>query len=411
MHITRRESIGTIAALGATLVAPRMASAQGREVKVAMLAPLSGPWGRQGQLMKIGAEMGIEDINAQGGIRALGGAKMKLVIVDAGNSVEQAKNAAQRLVAGEPDLVAGTGAWLSSFTLAVTEITERAGLPWLTLSYADPITSRGFRYIIQTSATSSNQAAQSMPAVLDMAERATGQRPKTVALVGDSTATPQAFLNPLRQGGFEKLGVKIVSDQTYTPPLSDATNLVQTVRSLQPKPDFLIFYSTNAPDAVLFLKKMKEFGITGDRLPIIAPGAVHLGNPEILNLLSKDELEGLIMIIAHWYSKKQENLPSLTKRSGERWLGQDVLVTYGDMLLIKDAIERAKSIDRDKVMAALRSTDTDTGPAPYFNGRLKFDEAGRRVGAPVIMVQWQNGVPVTVGPPDEAFAQPYWPKK
>ena len=39
--------------------------------------------------MKIGAEMGIEDINAQGGIRALGGAKMKLVIVDAGNSVEQ----------------------------------------------------------------------------------------------------------------------------------------------------------------------------------------------------------------------------------------------------------------------------------------------------------------------------------
>ena len=34
----------------------------------------------------------------------------------------------------QPDLVGGTGSWLSSFTLAVTEVTERAQLPWLTLS-------------------------------------------------------------------------------------------------------------------------------------------------------------------------------------------------------------------------------------------------------------------------------------
>ena len=51
--------------------------------------------------------------------------------------------AAQRLVAQEPDVVGGTGAWLSSFTLAITEVTERAKLPWLTLSYSDVITERG----------------------------------------------------------------------------------------------------------------------------------------------------------------------------------------------------------------------------------------------------------------------------
>ena len=54
----------------------------------------------------MGAEMGIEHINAQGGIKSLGGAKMKLVVIDCGDTTEKAKNAAQRMVAQEPDLVA-----------------------------------------------------------------------------------------------------------------------------------------------------------------------------------------------------------------------------------------------------------------------------------------------------------------
>ena len=83
----------------------------------------------------------------------MGGAKLELVAIDAGDSAEKAKNAAQRLVAQEPDVVGGMGAWLSTFTLAVTEVTERAEIPWLTLSYADTITDRGFKYVFQTSPT------------------------------------------------------------------------------------------------------------------------------------------------------------------------------------------------------------------------------------------------------------------
>ena len=49
------------------------------------------------------------DINAQGGVKALGGAKLKLVVLDSGDTTEKAKNAAQRMVAQETDLVAATG--------------------------------------------------------------------------------------------------------------------------------------------------------------------------------------------------------------------------------------------------------------------------------------------------------------
>src|SRR5215472_8754740 len=148
------------------------ASAQTKEVKIALIAPLSGPWARQGDLVKKGAEMAIDDINGAGGIKSLGGAKLKLVIADTGDSAEKAKNAAQRLIAQEPDLVAGEGAWLSSFTLAVTEVTERAHLPWFTLSYSDQITARGFHYVFQTSATADRQAELALPTIMKLAESA-----------------------------------------------------------------------------------------------------------------------------------------------------------------------------------------------------------------------------------------------
>src|SRR5258707_4261277 len=101
--------------------------------------------------MRDGAEMGVDHINAQGGIKSLGGAKLKLVVLDSGDTTEKAKNAAQRMVAQETDLVAASGAYLSSFTLAVTEVTERANLAVLNLSYSDLINHRGLEYVLQNS--------------------------------------------------------------------------------------------------------------------------------------------------------------------------------------------------------------------------------------------------------------------
>ena len=101
-----------------------------------------------------------------------------------------------------------------------------AGLPWVTLSYADQLTARGFKYLVQTVPVASVLALESMPTVLTMAEKASGKRPTTVAIISDGTAASQAFVKPLREGGFEKLGVKVVVDEVFTPPLSDATTLV-----------------------------------------------------------------------------------------------------------------------------------------------------------------------------------------
>lgn len=411
----RKLSRGALCLLAATVLLawPTLSSrvySQQKDVKVALVAPLSGAMARAGDLMQIGAKLGMEDINAAGGIKALGGVKMQLVVEDAGNTVESAKNAAQRLVANEPDVVAGTGAWSSSLTLAITEVTERAGLPWITLSYADQITGRGFKNLVQTVPIASVLALDSMPTVLSMAKSATGKEPTTVAIISDSTAAAQAFVKPLREGGFAKLGVKVVADEVFTSPLTDATTMVQKLRAS--KPDFLLFYCLQFPDAKLVLSKMGEFGLGEGRLPTVTVG-VQFASPEMLKAAGAQALEGLIIVAPNWPSHAQAKiLPALTKRSGEPWLNQDTISTYGDMWLIKDAIERAGSADRAKVMAALRATDATSGPAEYYLGdRLAFDETGRRIGGAVGLIQWQEGKPELIWPAKLAVSTPRWPRE
>lgn len=401
-------ALSLVLATGFGVSAP--AHAQTNEVKIGLIGPMSGPWARQGDLMLKGANLAIDRINAEGGIKALGGAKIKLIVFDAGDSVEKAKNAAQRMIAQEPDLVGAAGAWLSSFTLGVTEVTERAELPVLTLSYSDQITSRGFKYVFQTSPTGGTQAEKALPALVKLAETATGRKPETVGIIMDNTAAPVSFVKPMRAGGIEALGLKLVVDETFTPPLSDCTPLVQKVRSS--RPDFLLLLPTAISDDKLCLEKLHEFGLGRGRVPVISNGA-HIAAPDMLKNLGEDLLEGVMTIVANWSIKGQEDIVAEYKaKSGEPWPTQETMSLAGAMLIFKEALEMAGEADRRKVAEAIRKMDTTEGPARYFpGGRVKFDENGRRVDADVVVVQWQKGVPVTVYPVNAAVAQPIWPKK
>ncbi|NWG25312.1 MAG: ABC transporter substrate-binding protein [Pseudorhodoplanes sp.] len=394
------------AALAVGLAVPTAQAQQPKEVKVGLIVPLSGLYARPGAVMRMGAEMAVDRINAEGGIKSLGGAKLKLVVLDSGDSTEKAKNAAQRMIAEEPDMVAATGAYLSSFTLAVTEVTERAKLPMLTLSYSDLITQRGFKYIFQTSASSAAQAEQSLPVILATA-KAAGANPKTVAIVTDNTAASVSSVKPMRERLLKELGLQLVVDETFTPPLADATPLVQKIRAA--RPDLLFFLPTVISDAKLVLEKMNEFGMGKGKVPTIAFG-IAMFEPDMLKTMSPDLLDGMMGAVGSWGSKGHEEIiAELKKRYNEPWMTQNAISTYADMLVIRDALEKAGKADREAVAEALRTMDG--GPSRYYpGGKIKFEADGRREGAGLTIIQWQNGVPVTIYPPDLAMAKANWPK-
>jgi branched-chain amino acid transport system substrate-binding protein len=395
-------------ALAALTLSATAAMAQ-QAVKVGLIVPLSGPWARQGQVMRVGAEMAIEHINAAGGVAALGGAPLELVIFDTGDSVERAKNAAQRMVAEEPDLVGITGSYLSSFTLAVSEVTERAELPMLTLSYSDLITSRGFKYIFQTSPSGVKQAEDALPILMDLAQTASGVRPERLGIVMDSTAASVAFVKPVKAPeSLTALGLELVVDEVFTPPLSNATPLIQRVRAT--RPDIFLLLPTAVSDAKLLIEKMNEFRLGNGRLPTVSNGSA-MGDPDLRANMDPALLEGVMSIVANWNAKGQEEITAeYIERSGEPWLTQNPLCAYGHIWILKTALEQAGRADRAAVAEAIRTMDITDGAARFFPGnRVRFDEFGRRIDAELLVVQWQNGEPLTIYPTDAALAAPIWP--
>lgn len=380
-------------------------------IKVGLVVPLSGPWARQGQVMRAAAELAVEQINASGGIAAHGNRPLELVVFDTGDSVERAKNAAQRMVAEEPDLVGVTGSYLSSFTLAVTEVTERAQIPMLTLSYSDQITSRGYDYVFQTSATGAYQSENALPLLLDIAEQASGERPETIGIVMDNTAASVAFVEPIVNGdALAANNLELVVNEVFTPPLANATPLIQRVRSR--RPDLLLLLPTAISDTKLLLEKMNEFGLGRGRIPTISNGAA-MGSPDLAANMPAALLEGVMSIVANWSTKGQEQMiADYMAFSGEPWMTQNPLCAFGHIWLIKEALELAPTVDSVAVNTALHSMDITTGAADYFaGGRVRFDETGKRIDAGILVIQWQDGKPVTVYPDDAAMGQIEWPRR
>jgi branched-chain amino acid transport system substrate-binding protein len=402
-------SLGALS-LGAAAAVSRHARAiDPPDAKIAMLMPLSGPWARSGVMEQMGARMAVDDVNAAGGIKSLGGAKLKMLEFDCGDSSEKAKDAAQRMIAQEPDLAGGFDGWLSSFVLAITEVTERAELPWMTQGYSDLITSRGFKYVFQSSPTGDVQAERTLPIIMDLAEKATGKRPTKVAIVGDNSAAAVSFLKPIRDHVLKNLNVALVVDEIYTPPLADATSIVQKLRA--GKPDFVLMQSTNVGDDKLLLEKFAEFGLTANKMPLLGNGG-HWCLPELMKLTAPENMEGLIVELANWPGKTAADVERrFIQRTGEPWFGHDSIFGYAHARILAEAIDRAGSAERHKVNAELHSMDITTGPALLFpDGRLAYDERGRRIGAQICIVQFQHGRPVPVYPESIAVSQPVWPK-
>jgi branched-chain amino acid transport system substrate-binding protein len=87
-RLLRSTALGAAATVVGVLSAPAVLRAQAAPVKIGVLHPVSGPLSYSGQQGRIGATMAIDEINAAGGLKALGGAKIEPVLGDAQSTPE-----------------------------------------------------------------------------------------------------------------------------------------------------------------------------------------------------------------------------------------------------------------------------------------------------------------------------------
>ena len=377
-------------------------------VKIAVIVPLSGPFAAIGQNIKAGVDFAVEDINAADGIKALGGARVEIVAADAEDTVEKARNAAQRILAQEPNLIGGLGDALSGMTLVITELTEKAEIPWLTQTFADVLTSRGYKYVFEVVPVASAQGAMALPTVMTLAQ-ASGAKPKTVAVVADTNQALQAMVKIWRDGDYDKSGLKILSEQSYTPPIADATELIAGLR--RNRPDILFVLPAALPDLKLMLDKLSELGMGRNVIPTFAVAGPS-GTPELLTAAGAASLEGFFGIFSNWPGRKHAELVQRFKaRTGKSWMNAQSFDGYGQIMVYREALKRAGIANARKVAEEIRKMDSKDGAADYFAGPLNWDAQGRRLGAGLVVAQWQGGQPVSVYPTETAAGKVKWPGK
>src|SRR5438477_11546308 len=90
-RITRRGFIRTSAlAVASTTLAPRLAMAQPKDVLLAAVVALTGPNAAWGQRTWNAFQLGCDLVNEQGGIKSMGGAKLKYIVADTESNADVA---------------------------------------------------------------------------------------------------------------------------------------------------------------------------------------------------------------------------------------------------------------------------------------------------------------------------------
>jgi branched-chain amino acid transport system substrate-binding protein len=306
-----------------------------------------------------------------------------------------------------PNLVGGFGDALSGMTLVITELTEKADLPWLTQTFADVLTERGFKNILRLCRLPA-QGQLTLPTVVDLAKSVVGSGPKSAAVIADTDIKAiQGMVKTWREGGFEKHGMTLLMEKSYTPPIADPTELVAGLRRNEPNVLFLM--PSAIPDLKVLLDKLAEFGLGRDVLPTFAVAGPS-GQPETLQMHRSGVRKTSLALTPIGGEKNIKSWQRNSKRVGS---SMDDIAVFGWLWTDHDFgdLERAGAADRKKVADAIRKMDTATGPAEYFSGPLKWDEKGQRVGAGLVIAQWRDDQPVTVYPPALASTKPVWPGK
>ncbi len=351
-------------------------------IKIGNIEPLSGPSASVGQQGKAARDMAVEEINAAGGIKSLGGAKIQMIYSDSESKPEKAVAEAERLINTEKINIL-TGCWNSSVTYPTTAVAERYGIPFVVpVSVADKITEQGFKNVFRIAAKDSWWTRDQFTFLKDMQDEYK-VKVKKLAFVYENGEWGKGFA-----GQWAKLakadGYQVVLDEPYPSTATDMSPIVQKIK--RANPDVLLLTS-NAADAILLTNTLAEYKVK--LKAIVASGGGH-ADPSFLKAAGKNAQ--YLFDIVEWETdvnkpSAKETNAKFKAKYGYNLAGESV-DAYVAMYTIKDALERAASTDPAKIRAALAATKLTSGPAMIAAyDKIEFDSTGQNKHAALCIVQ------------------------
>ena len=368
-----------------------------KDIKIGVLLPLTGALAKIGENNKNGYELAVKEINEKGGIKALGGAKLKLVYGDSQGKPDVGVSETERLIQNEKVALV-TGAFQSNVTIPTTQVAERLQTVYLNpVAIADSITNRGFKYTFQINAKAS-WFARDQVNFLDYVAKVTNKKPQKVALLYENTDFGQSTAAGQKKYLAEK-GYDIVADVSYPAGAADLTTELSKIKVANPDVVLQVSYIA---DAILIAKTKDRLGI---KVPFVDSAG---GSADPAFIQSVKELAN------GWFTINQFNkdLPG-AKELNDKFkaaYGTDMnghaALDYQAMFVLKEVLEKQASVDKEAIRKGLSEIQMGAGPSlimPYE--KLIFDSTGQ-ASSSLIITQIQNGEHVTVWPEKFATVKP-----
>lgn len=396
--LSRRQTVlGGAVALVASPFVVRPSFAQSSSINVGVIQPLSGANAQFGINCRDGIELVADAINATGGIKSLGGAKINLIVSDATSNPATASAVAQRLIT-QNQLTAVLGAFASSLTLPISEVTARADIPFLTESFADEITGRGLESVFQVVAKASVIGRAQVNYSLAIAEAA-GSKVEKIAIMYENTAYGVAQSRGLRRAAREA-NIEVVMDESYPLGISDARPLIDKLRDSDAQAVFPLSYLN---DSLFIVRAMRQQHIS---VPVIGGAAGYI-IPDFQKGLG-EFAEDVFSIAPTNYDLAPTLTDPFRKRFGF-FMVHEAIESAVTLDILVQAIDRAKSAKPQTVTEALNGARFESGWTKAMpGGAVQFNQAGLNTLSVPLMVQWRKQELLTVWPKETAKASPVW---
>jgi branched-chain amino acid transport system substrate-binding protein len=402
-----RRAFLRLTAAGAGLVGfPLSLRAQPRTVKVGGVFPVTGPLAEVGQDCRVGAQMAVDAVNAAGGIKSMGGARLELLTGDSQTRPDVARSEAERIINAGAQVL--TGGFHSAHVATIAPLAQQRRVPYLIdITAADSITAsvaksvregqQKVQYVYRnfpSSVTFSRNAVRYMSEIF----RAAGVAPKRVVvmytndLFGKTVADAFQAAHKAMAPGFEI--VQVIPYPENAVDLSAEVSLAKAAR-----PD-VIAPLTRPATAIILLEELTRQRL--DIMGVISPGAPGLYEGRQIEQL-KQRIEH-VMDCVPWPNYKSPDVQRVaaeyTRRTGKGF-DTSASYTYEAVQVIADVLERARSAEPDAFVDALKQTSF-TGGVNIATGPVRFNELGDNPNATTAVVQILGQKPRVVWPKENA---------
>jgi branched-chain amino acid transport system substrate-binding protein len=360
-------------------------------IKVGVVGPRTGGAAATGKAFEEGIQLATDYVNAKGGVL---NKKLEIVFEDTAGAPDKAASGFERL-ATRDKVVMVLGESHSSAALAEIEVANRLKIPFMVVeAWADPITAKNYRYVFRAGPSNSGVVNDTI------AKWVAAEQFKKVAIVAENTDWGLGIA-ALTEKAMDKAGVPY---QTVTTERKSQDHYMELTKLKAFDPDAVLafVYGTGLH---YFVAQAGEVGLTPKAIildgagppslwPDFWPNVGEYGDLEcfVSSMHEKVELTELATQFRKSYVEAFGKAPTDYKSRS----------MFDAILIAADAINRAGSVDAEKLVEALEKTDLTVTRGKVTFGTEKGGPEYHHWMPPMLVIQWQNKEQVVLFPAEGA---------